>query len=370
MDNNWERTEILSTGAKVYWGSINYPRFARIEAITSRGSEQRLIDRVLFHYQNTQLYRNGKRWFTRLIPHLGEMLNISERYVRILINRLVERGWLEKLRAKWYGVPRLFLRPTDKLLKVLGIEDRPLPPPAKKIYSQPTSAPSSESIKILKEEVNINNNKNNRDVSSNMKNEKTERNVPNIDRIEESLSKGQTTLLIDMFKNLKRHHGCQFSSPKEILEEAKYAITSPQQFSGITKFRHRVNILAKLIREKRWRTPKGFHNHSEAGAAVKAVRDLQDAESAKQHECPKYRYKNAPMQLKRLLQAAPKEYRQVKLTKRKVKPSKRPRKEELRITIMRLQEKMKTTPIDKREPILGVIARYREELYKSLKRDG
>ena len=48
------------------------------------------------------------------------------------------------------------------------------------------------------------------------------------------------------------------------------------QFPGVLDNHHRVNLIAKLLREKQWRTPKGFYNHWDVGQAYKLKLEKQN----------------------------------------------------------------------------------------------
>ncbi len=78
--------------------------------------------------------------------------------------------------------------------------------------------------------------------------------------------------------NLQTQHGLHFSNPEQLFAEVVFSVLNKDdQLAGIEKDHHRVNIIAKLLREKRWLTPKGFYNHWDVGAQFKQSHADNDA---------------------------------------------------------------------------------------------
>ena len=71
-------------------------------------------------------------------------------------------------------------------------------------------------------------------------------------------------------QNLKTQHQLIFSNPEQLFAEIVFSVLNVQnQFPGILDNHHRMNLIAKLLREKQWRTPKGFYNHWDIGQTYK-----------------------------------------------------------------------------------------------------
>jgi hypothetical protein len=66
-------------------------------------------------------------------------------------------------------------------------------------------------------------------------------------------------------KNLQTQHELTFSDPNKLFAEVVFSATQDLQWPGIDNPHHRVNIIAKLLRQKQWKTPKGFYNHWDIG---------------------------------------------------------------------------------------------------------
>ncbi len=65
------------------------------------------------------------------------------------------------------------------------------------------------------------------------------------------------------------------SSKEALYQELRFSILNPEQRLGVTTFQHAVHRCMKLLREKTWRTPKGFNRYSDYGQNLSAYRDAQ-----------------------------------------------------------------------------------------------
>ena len=249
-----------------YLNAIMYGKFEVYSIITKNHTEQFLLDRILFHWQNSRYIRKGRRWFSHKLNDIAKRIGISKRHLIRLLNKLTKEGWIEKLRAKLGDVPRLFLKPTNKLLALIKPKEKTTRKVVdKKIYPSCKSDTMSLSSNIEKEC------KNNSTVITNSWTKKEQKKKITIfdfplEKIETELNPRQRRFVAGMLRNLEQQHQCRFSNPAQLLEEIAFSITNPDfHFTNAKTFTHRVNTCAEKIREKKWRTPKGFYNHSEAG---------------------------------------------------------------------------------------------------------
>jgi hypothetical protein len=78
-------------------------------------------------------------------------------------------------------------------------------------------------------------------------------------------------------RNLQTQHQLVFSNPEQLFAEIVFSVLNVQnQFPGIIDNHHRINLIAKLLRQKKWRTPKGFYNHWDIGQVYKLKLEKQD----------------------------------------------------------------------------------------------
>jgi hypothetical protein len=94
-----------------------------------------------------------------------------------------------------------------------------------------------------------------------------------------ALTDGEMIYLGRTLDNLVSQHKLRFNRG-ELLAQCVFALTNESQFKGIDSFRHKVNILSKLIREGQWCVPKGFYQHSSEGQALYQTQ-LQKEEARK-----------------------------------------------------------------------------------------
>ena len=90
-----------------------------------------------------------------------------------------------------------------------------------------------------------------------------------------------------MMQTLTREHHCQFSDPIGLLAEIRYAIMSVSQvFVGKSSFVHRVNLVAKLLKQNRWTTPYGYERYDAQGKTQKAKREAREQRSRDEKRRP------------------------------------------------------------------------------------
>lgn len=95
--------------------------------------------------------------------------------------------------------------------------------------------------------------------------------------IKEELPDEVKKLVLGTFFNLTMQHRKQFSSPKQLAAEYLFALVNNEFYlPEVTCFKHRNNILAKMIRDNRWCTPKGFYKHFYLGQDFKDRKELRE----------------------------------------------------------------------------------------------
>ncbi|KTC69825.1 hypothetical protein Lbir_1965 [Legionella birminghamensis] len=95
--------------------------------------------------------------------------------------------------------------------------------------------------------------------------------------IKEEIPDEVKKLVLGTFFNLSFAHKKQLSSPKQLAAEYLFALLNSEFYlPNVTCFTHRNNILSKMIRENRWRTPKGFYKHFYLGQDFKDQQELRE----------------------------------------------------------------------------------------------
>jgi len=95
--------------------------------------------------------------------------------------------------------------------------------------------------------------------------------------IKEEIPDEVKKLILGTFFNLTFEHRKEFTSPKQLVSEYLFALVNVDYYlQNVTCFKHRNNILSKMIRSNQWKTPKGFYKHFYLGAAFKDKHDLRE----------------------------------------------------------------------------------------------
>ncbi|MFS9378591.1 helix-turn-helix domain-containing protein [Legionella pneumophila] len=101
--------------------------------------------------------------------------------------------------------------------------------------------------------------------------------------IKEEIPDEVKKLVLGTFFNLTFEHKKQLSSPKQLTAEYFFALLNREFYlPDVACFKHRNNILSKMIRENRWRTPKGFYKHFYLGQDFKDQQELREERWQKQ----------------------------------------------------------------------------------------
>lgn len=101
--------------------------------------------------------------------------------------------------------------------------------------------------------------------------------------IKEEIPDEVKKLVLGTFFNLTFEHKKQLSSPKQLAAEYLFALLNNEFYlPEVTCFKHRNNILSKMIRENRWRTPKGFYKYFYLGQDFKDQQELREERWQKQ----------------------------------------------------------------------------------------
>ena len=101
--------------------------------------------------------------------------------------------------------------------------------------------------------------------------------------IKEEIPAEVKKLVLGTFFNLTFTHQKHFSLPKQVVAEYLFALLNVEFYlPQVHCFKHRNNILSKMIRSNSWKTPKGFYKHFYLGQNFKDQQELR--EQRWQHE--------------------------------------------------------------------------------------
>jgi len=266
--------------------AINHNQFDRLLELTGNGNKARLLDKFLFWWQgSTYTLDNDDStiWFTRSLDSIAEGSKIAKRSVQRYMAEFVEAGFIEK-RCKLLRKKNLYIRVTDKLLALIKTIDRTTDSKQDSSFNNQIGH-----IEKAKEATTYNKNiepivngnstisdtciVNNADASL----EKQEEKPPAVEKLlGETITDRLKSYILGVVKNLQEQHNVKISKPDKLFAEVVFSATNKEShFPKIKDMQHRINVIAKMIREGQWRTPKGFYNHSEAGQQYREREEVQ-----------------------------------------------------------------------------------------------
>ncbi|STX81237.1 Uncharacterised protein [Legionella busanensis] len=274
--------------------SIFHAHFGRLADYTKSHNKAVFLDKCIFWWQISNYTLNdGEIWFTRTLSQIANDLTLSERSISRYLEEFEQKGLIEracKLSASTKNgfrvTKRLYIRVTQKLLDLIQIKEE---------TTKSTDA-HAKSCSFLNQDGEIE-----KDKKSVFINKETDHNNPvnstvsfeaNVEKLFKPLNNqpfypiyqiekligervGERTknYIKGMMNNLRQAHQVHFSSPEQTFAEIIFTLTNQPQLKQVETIQHKVQIIAKLLREKRWRTPKGFYNHADYGQYFKQALD-------------------------------------------------------------------------------------------------
>lgn len=278
--------------------SIFHKKFARLYEITGNYNKAIFLDKCIYWWQISTYTLNNDNmiWFTRSIEEMAKELSLSETTIGRYLNEFVEKKLLDKTcklsSAKKGNVfevkKRLYIHVTDTLLALtqeLSNVEKIKNTQKSSFFTQDDDIENANLTSSLNKDKDYNIYVNNNTVSdvSSVNNLKPSKNIQTLypkykieDTINGLLNEREVNYIKGMMHNLKKQHQVNFSNPEQTFAEIVFSITQESQLKGIEGFQHKVNIIAKLIKSKSFRTPKGFFNHAHFSKAFKEQIEERD----------------------------------------------------------------------------------------------
>ena len=312
-----ESKHLIDFGSALWWGEkrlkislkipvdgipIHLAKFQQLVELLGSVKTAILFSKIAFASQGTKITHHQKRWCTLTQTQLANWVGMSIRSIDRLIQPLIEKGFLLKQNFQFNGSKQTHYHLTrlaetllnagsekgDKWVanrmpaKVVLFPSKPLP---KKIIHSPTGKTHLAKMTFsLKKETKQKNN-NTRIIPKLELREVQETGRGEINVQSQSLDEMKTTLtprqesylMSALNRTCQRHHLTP-SNPKHLLDEIRFFIRHPIQRSGITTFTHAVNRAMTLLRDRNWRTPKGFAKFSDVGQGISQERMHREAD--------------------------------------------------------------------------------------------
>ncbi|MBA4697736.1 MAG: hypothetical protein H2069_10210 [Legionella sp.] len=292
--------------------AIFHQRFRQLIHLLPNTRQAQLLDYILLGWQ-TSTYRlkdSNKVWFMKPYDDIIEETGIPRSTLNKYIRSFISLGFLERRHALYsrtvdtgFMVKKgTYLSVTDKLLTLLAPK-KDNQDPVEKTHPSPDVAPP---VVVDNEAICSEINKNERtgslktsesyisDDYIHLTNNISQKYLASVDKTHHNnlfhqFHRIQTFLyetlkeevpievkktVAGIFFNLTFQHKVFFTLPEQCVAEYLYALRNVDyHLPTIQCFKHRNNVLAKLMRKNLWRTPKGFHNHDDWGETFKHVNE-------------------------------------------------------------------------------------------------
>ena len=313
--------------------SVHHASFDRLHELTNNYNQAMLLDKLIFWWQiSTYTLDDDNTWFTRSVEQIAQESRLSVRTVGRYLKAFTDAGYIEKVN-RLHKKKNLYIRVTEKLLFLIGHKkgttlngtgEASIDSPASKVHSSEICVFSEHvgrtgsanlAVSLYKDkDCNTSTNNTVREAGSvtfgdnsldtsiqqeqqggdkphqpqathapvdttptAVEETKLESKYPTYaieKQIGERLTETTKNYIKGTMHNLVTQHQLQFSNPEQMFSEMVFSLLNvEQQFPGIRDTHHRINLMAKLMREKRWCTPKGFYNHWDVGQTYKAKQE-------------------------------------------------------------------------------------------------
>lgn len=271
--------------------SIYHSRYDKIFAQFRSHNKAVVLDKMLFWWQHSKytFANNPSIWFTRDYEAMAFATGVALSTLKTYLADFDKEGFIERqsklvsLRHEDGSIKikkRCFIRFTDKFLALLNIIPSEQPKNANPETSADLTKDTNKSsffaqdCTIEKPDSGLSYIKENKgfDISNSTISNAGAVDKPKIQdgfsefgietEIGDRLSQRDKNYIKGVLRNLEKAKPGLISNPEQAFAEIVFSILNDAQWTGQTEnLRHRINIIAKLFRNRTWRTPKGFYNH-------------------------------------------------------------------------------------------------------------
>jgi len=257
--------------------------------------------KIAFHYNNSTIQHENKKWCSIKKKHFSDWLNISLRKLDSVIDDLIKTGIILKKNFLWHGKRQLHFHLPNFAIDVISSEIKKNSSlTVASITHTPNQKQKTDSVMSTEQGrgavsqsnafkcrypsakmgISIinrtNTKKTNNNTASAIKNSKR----GDINLISSILTFRQEKYLKTALENTIRKFNLRISNPHEIFEELKFSVTNTEQHKNVDSFTHVVSRFMKILSDKNWKTPKGFYSYSLQGKAIK-MKIIQQEENWK-----------------------------------------------------------------------------------------
>ncbi|KTC71830.1 hypothetical protein Lbir_1466 [Legionella birminghamensis] len=303
--------------------SIFHARFKHLVAVIPSVTKAHFMDYLLLGWEKStyQLKGSSNKWFMKPYEEIATDTGIPKGTFQRYLKEFSDKGFIERRQALFtrtangeFQVKKgAYINITEKFLSILkqpGSESKNVSDESNSIHSKrgksntditsnnmkPTC--SNKSTFDMIEPLNLRSlyisdlyntslktNVISRNLFPSVDKDKNQRTVKQFEAVQqflfsdvkEEIPEPIKELISGTFFNLLVKNKVQISAPKQLAAEYLFALLNTQYYlPKVTCFKHRNNILSKLLRANQWQTPKGFYNHFYLGGQFKDKQVLRE----------------------------------------------------------------------------------------------
>lgn len=251
--------------------------------------------KIAFHYNNSIILHENKKWCSIKKQHFSEWSNISLRKLDSIFEELTKIGIILKKNFLWQGKRQLHFHIPNFAIETISqeINIKFQAPVACANYTLVQNKEPHEiqttiekSIEQGRGEVVQANALKYRYPSAKIgisiinrtKRKKTNNNttpkikttcLSDISLMSSKLSVRQERYLKAALENTINRSQIKISNKLELFEELKFSVSNAEQHKFVYSFPHAVSRCMKIIAQNNWRTPRGFYKHSLEGKSIR-----------------------------------------------------------------------------------------------------
>lgn len=236
-----------------------------------------IFSKIAFKFANSNIKHDDMTWCCIKKEDLSNWSGFSLRTIDNILNTLARKGFILKKNYVYYGkrkqhyhIPQFAIEVINNTFNAVR-NDKEIEEVVHKQNCGSEPAKMQLSIRIRTNTKKTNNNTAaKKDLSKKLNSNES---VINFNNIRGQLSFRQQNYLQSAISRTVKRHNLLISSPKDLYAEIEFSLIEPTQHVAAQSFKHKVSRCMKILASGNWRTPFGFHKHSDYGKSK--LRDQQ-----------------------------------------------------------------------------------------------
>lgn len=261
-----------------------------------------VFSKIAFHYNNSSILHENKKWCSIKKQHFSKWSNMSLRKLDSIFEDLIKIGIILKKNFLWQGKRQLHFHLPDFAINTIRQEINikfQLPVDCTNYVPEKNQTQHKKPIAIqefieqergggvqenalkcrsqsAKMGISIINRTNIKKINNNTAVHSKTTRTSDISLITSTLSFRQEKYLKTALENTIQRSKIKVSNKFELLEEVKFSVSNAEQHKSVFSFPHAVSRCMKIVSQSNWRTPKGFYSYSKIGQTIKEKTTMRD----------------------------------------------------------------------------------------------